>query len=252
MDIRQIRNATLIIHYADRKFLIDPFLANKGTLPPFPNTPNQHIANPLVDLPISIAEIIEVDAVFITHLHPDHFDEAAKGVLPKDIKIYAQNDKDVESIKKEGFLNVESLQQVNNIGDIRISKTNGKHGSGEITKFTGEVSGIVFNHPNEPGLYVAGDTIWGSDVQNAIDTYNPKVIVINGGAAQFLEGGPITMTKEDVYETHKAAPQAKIVVSHMESLNHCLLTRKELNRFIVEKGITNNILVPSDGEVYSF
>ncbi|MCT4571157.1 Lrp/AsnC family transcriptional regulator [Bacillus thuringiensis] len=119
-------------------------------------------------------------------------------------------------------------------------------------KISGEVSGIVFNHPDEPRLYVAGDTIWCNDVQQAIDTHDPEVIVINGGAAQFLEGGPITMTKEDIYDTKQAAPQAKIIVSHMESLNHCLLTRKELNDFIDKKGLSNTILVPSDGESYSF
>ena len=59
--------------------------------------------NPLVSLPTSIEEIIQVDAVIITHLHPDHFDQIAKEVLPKDIKIYAQNEKDVEAIKKKVF-----------------------------------------------------------------------------------------------------------------------------------------------------
>ncbi len=54
------------------------FLADKGSIPPFPNTPNQDMRNPLVSLPISIEEIIQVDAVIITHLHPDHFDEVAK------------------------------------------------------------------------------------------------------------------------------------------------------------------------------
>ncbi|MEB8811845.1 MBL fold metallo-hydrolase, partial [Bacillus cereus] len=31
MDIRLIRNATLVLHYGDKKFLIDPFLAEKGS-----------------------------------------------------------------------------------------------------------------------------------------------------------------------------------------------------------------------------
>lgn len=35
MDIQQIRNATLVVTYANQVFLIDPFLGEKGTLPPF-------------------------------------------------------------------------------------------------------------------------------------------------------------------------------------------------------------------------
>ena len=251
MNIRQIRNATLVIHYADRKFLIDPFLADKGTMPPFPNTPNQ-VHNPLVSLPTSLEEITQVDAVIVTHLHPDHFDEAAKKVLPKDIKIYAQNEKDADAIKKEGFHNVEALTKGISIGGISLIRTNGKHGTGEIGTMMGEVSGVVFKHPNEKTLYIAGDTIWCSDVQDAIKTHKPEVIVVNGGAAQFLLGDPIIMTKEDIYETYMNAQHSTIIVSHMETVNHCLLTRKELKAFIDEKELSGHILVPDDGQSYSF
>ncbi|UYX55625.1 MBL fold metallo-hydrolase (plasmid) [Bacillus thuringiensis] len=252
MDIRLIRNATLVLHYGDKKFLIDPFLAEKGSIPPFPNTPNQHMLNPLVSLPTSIEEIIQVDAVIITHLHPDHFDQIAKEVLPKDIKIYAQNEKDVEAIKKEGFQNVEALTNAINMGSITLTKTDGKHGTGDIGHLMGEVSGVVFKHPNEKTLYIAGDTIWCTDVQKVLKTHNPEVIVVNGGAAQFLQGNPVIMTKEDIYQTHMEAQHSTIVVTHMEAVNHCLLTRKELKDFINEKRLSNNILVPSDGEVSHF
>ena len=36
MNITQIRNATIIVQYAGKKFLIDPMLADKGAYPPFP------------------------------------------------------------------------------------------------------------------------------------------------------------------------------------------------------------------------
>jgi len=43
MKLKQIRNATIIITYANKRFLIDPLLAAKGTYPPFPMTHNQHL-----------------------------------------------------------------------------------------------------------------------------------------------------------------------------------------------------------------
>src|SRR5690625_1871796 len=89
MDIKLIRNATLVVQYAGKKFLIDPFLADKGTLPPFPSLRQNNSNNPLVSLPISIEDIIHnVDAVIVTHLHYDHWDDAAKEALPKEIKIF--------------------------------------------------------------------------------------------------------------------------------------------------------------------
>lgn len=252
MNIHFIRNATLVLEYADKKFLIDPFLSEKGAMPPFPNTANQHLSNPTVELSTSINEIIDVDAVIVTHLHPDHFDEKAKKVLPKEITIFAQNQDDVEVIKGEGFQHVVSLENQSSFADITLSRTEGKHGEGEILKQTGKVSGVVFSHSQEKTIYIAGDTLFNEDVQEAIQKHHPEIIVVNAGAAQFLEGGPITMTKENVVQTHQEAPNATIVAVHMESLNHCLLTREELKQLIEEKKLSTKVLIPNDDQTLSF
>lgn len=86
MNIQQIRNATIVVKYADKKFLIDPMLAEKGTYPPFSNSIRQDQYNPLVSLPTSIDNIINVDAVIVTHLHLDHFDEEPKEYCQKILK----------------------------------------------------------------------------------------------------------------------------------------------------------------------
>ncbi|MGM0840297.1 MAG: MBL fold metallo-hydrolase [Bacillota bacterium] len=253
MNIRLIRNATLVVEYAGKRFLIDPFFAEKGSMPPFPNTPNQGRANPLVGLPVAVEEVVdEVDAVIVTHLHPDHFDEAAIHALPKELKVFAQNEKDAGTIREKGFLDVKALRKPTTFEGIELIKTSGQHGRGEITQFTGEVSGVVLKHSDEQSLYIAGDTVWCADVEAAIDAHRPEVIVVNAGAAQFLEGGPITMTSEDILRTHKAAPEAKVITVHMESLNHCLLTRNELSKFIEENNLSGTVLVPEDGESLEF
>jgi hypothetical protein len=51
---------------------------------------------------------------------------------------------------------------------------------------------------------------------------------------------------------YKAAPNTKIIPSHMEAINHWTLSREKLKRFINEKGISSNVLVLDDGELYSF
>lgn len=252
MDIQLIRNATLVLHYGDKKIIVDPFFADKGSMPPFQNTPNQDQNNPTVGLPFAIDSLLDADAVIVTHLHPDHFDEMAKKRLPKDILLYAQNEQDCQVIQEAGFTNVHSLENSPQVGDVTIKRTNGKHGTGDILKKTGIVSGVVFTHPDEKTLYVAGDTIWCPDVEEAIQTHHPDVIVLNGGAAQYLVGDPITMTKEDIYEVYKAAPNAQIVVCHMESLNHCLLKRTELSEFLSMNKAADRIAMPNDGEKLSY
>ncbi|MCY8684210.1 MBL fold metallo-hydrolase [Bacillus spizizenii] len=253
MNIQQIRNATLVVKYAGKTFLIDPMLAEKGAYPPFPNAPRQDQNNPLVELPTSVDNIIkDIDAVIVTHLHYDHWDEAAKEVLPKDIKLFSQNEEDAKEIRNAGFKNVEVLTRDTVFEGIQLMKTKGEHGRGEILKLAGLVCGVVFKHKSEKTLYIAGDTVWYDAVQEEIETHQPDIIVVNGGDNQFYEGGSLVMGKEDIYETYKAAPNEKIIVSHMEAANHWGLSREELKSFINEKGISSHVLVPDDGESYSF
>lgn len=77
MKLTQIRNATLLLEYAGKKFLIDPMLAEKEAWPGFAGNARTHLRNPMVDLPVPLDELLAVDAVIITHTHADHWDEAA-------------------------------------------------------------------------------------------------------------------------------------------------------------------------------
>jgi L-ascorbate metabolism protein UlaG (beta-lactamase superfamily) len=253
MNIKHIRNATIVVEYANKKFLIDPMLGEKGAYPPFPNSPRQDQNNPLVSLPTSVEDVINgVDAVIVTHLHLDHFDEAAQRLLPKEIKMFVQNEEDAKEVQNAGFQNVEVLTKDTVFEGIQLVKTRGEHGRGEILKLAGLVCGVVFKHQSEKTLYVAGDTVWYDAVREEIDTHNPDIIVVNGGDNQFFEGGSLIMGKEDIHEAYKAAPNAQIIVVHMEAVNHWGLSREELNKFINEKDMTSRVEVPDDGESYTF
>jgi len=208
--------------------------------------------NPLVSLPTSIDNIINVDAVILTHLHLDHFDEVAKDLLPKDIKVFVQDKKDAKELRDAAFKNIEILHKDTVYEDIKLAKTPGQHGRGEILKIAGNVCGVVFKHPNEKALYVAGDTICYEGVREVITTHKPEIIVVNAGDNQFLDSDSLIMGKDDIYEVYKTALNAKIIASHMEAINHWTLSREELKSFINEKGISSDVLVPDDGEEYTF
>ena len=109
MKITQIRNATIIVDYSNTKFLIDPWLMPKDYMPGFDTAINSEIRQPRVELPFEIEKIVDVDAVIITHIHPDHWDEFAEKSINKDMKIFVQSDYDKNYIQSKGFKNVEIL-----------------------------------------------------------------------------------------------------------------------------------------------
>ncbi|NBD24998.1 MBL fold metallo-hydrolase [Paenibacillus glycinis] len=252
MKVTLIRNATLVVEYAGKKFLVDPFLGDRGAYPPFPNSLRQDQNNPLVSLPASLDNIINVDAVIVTHLHLDHFDQKAKEVLPKGIPMFVQNEKDAKEVRNAGFQHVEILGDNSRFEDIRLIKTEGEHGRGEILTLAGSVCGVIFKNPEEKTLYVAGDTVWHDAVREVLETHKPEIIVVNGGDNQFLQGGSLVMGKEDIHHVYQAAPSSIIISVHMEAVNHWTLSRAELKGFLAEKGISSHVFVPNDGESYAF
>lgn len=251
--ITQIRNATLRIDYGGVRFLVDPMLAERHSFPGFPGSVNSEQHNPMVHLPLPIADIVDVDAVIVTHLHEDHWDQAAQDALPKDLPVFAQNDTDAEFIRGQGFTDVRVLSQSSEFDGVRLIKTAGRHGTEAhyevMAEILGEVCGVVFSHPEEKTIYLAGDTIWNEDVAAVLSAHAPEIAILNAGYAmvQGIDGG-IIMGTEDVLRVHQAAPEARLIASHMEAINHCVLTRAELRAFAAEEGFSDKLLTPGDGE----
>lgn len=256
MKITQIRNATLRIDYGGARFLIDPMLGDEGAYPPFAGTRNQHLRNPLVPLVTPMSENLDADAVIVTHLHADHWDEAAARLIDKAVPIFTQNASDAARITAAGFNKTRLLGADSEFTGVSLIKTGGQHGSDEaIQKLgdrLGEVCGVVFRHANEKTLYLAGDTIWNRHVEDALDTHQPALVILNAGAAVIDAVGPIIMGKDDVLQVHRAAPHARIIASHMEALNHCTLSRDELRDFASMKGFIGMLDIPEDGETLMF
>ena len=259
VNFQQIRNATIKLKYAGTTFLIDPMLAKKGAYPGFEGTYNSELRNPLVELPIPLNKVMKADAVIVTHTHLDHWDDAAKQGLPKNIPIFAQNEQDAQSIRKDGFKDVRVLTENTVFKGTHLSKTGGQHGDNTIMQspigeLLGIVSGVVFQRPGHKSVYVAGDTVWNRHVEEAIGKYQPDVVILNTGYAR-VKGfeGAIIMGKEDLLRAYELAPKATVIGSHMEAVNHGMQSPQELRDYIVEKGMsTQRVLVPEDGASYSF
>ncbi|MDQ2091064.1 MBL fold metallo-hydrolase [Marimonas arenosa] len=256
MEIQQIRNATLIIEFAGKRFLVDPMLSAKDSLPPFAGTPNDHKRNPLVELPIGLDDITNVDAVIVTHTHLDHWDGAAADTLPKTLPLFVQHEADAGKIREAGFTDIRLLSENSSFDDIALIKTPGQHGSDEAMRRLGdrlgEVCGVVFRHPAEETLYLAGDTVWNDDVADNLSRHAPGVVILNCGDAQINGIGSIIMGRADLLEVSNAAPRANIVATHMEAVNHAVLTRQELKTFAATSGIESRVHVPNDGETLRF
>ena len=246
-SVQLLRNATCRIQYGGKTFLLDPYLSDAGAGPAIANTPNPR-PNPLVGLPIPAAEVVRgIDATLVTHTHNDHWDMPARTRLPKGGPLFVQPP-DSARITQAGFTDVRAIDASMVWEGITITRTGAQHGTGATGQRMGAVSGYVLSRAGSPVIYIAGDSVWCPEVAAAIQTHRPSIIFVHAGAAQFLEGGPITMDVDDVVKVCQAAPQATIVAMHMEAVNHCVLTRDLLRAGLSRASIQSKVLIPKDGE----
>lgn len=267
MKIRQIRNATLVIDIGKAKFLVDPWLAPNAT-DAFPG--------PTASLVVPIEEIVNVDGVILTHLHPDHWDTAAVENLASDMPIFTQHGHDRDRVKAGEVLIVEPTGEVwfqlvedKTFQDVRVltgnpefkgvklQKVPGQHGSDFALQAAydvlREVMGVVLSCPGEKTLYIAGDTNWNEYVEANIAEYRPDIVVVNAGNAKLpgIDDG-IIMSPEDVARVCEAAPDAVVIASHMEAVSHATTSRAELRDYLEGVGLGHRVLIPLDGDTLTF
>lgn len=258
---QQIRSATAIVTYGGVRFLIDPWLGDKESVPGLPAAYEPTRRSPFHDLPLPISEITQVDAVIATHLHFDHFDEAAATVLPKDMPIFTQDGVDAATLRSRGFNDVRILRfNGTDFKGVTLYKVDCMHAAPgergrlyEAYQMRGDACGVVMRHPDvEKALYLAGDTIWCDYVADAIHNFQPGVIVVNAAEATLRGFSPIIMGLHDLRKVLAYAPNATVVASHMDNVPHARLTRKDLRLFVEMNHLQQRLLVPEDGETLLF
>ena len=243
MKFEHIRNATIILEYAGKRFLIDPWFADKGSLGVFadnemgllsPVEEKNHIPMPMTELPKPINEILaEIDVNIITHIHPDHIDIKENGTcgerLNKKIPIFVRAEEEADTMKKSGFENVFIM-----------------------TEQGADIDGIkILQNTSEPTVYITGDTIWYDEVKQTIKKYNPDIIIVNACGAEFTTFGQLMMNDKDVCLMHQYAPDATIVAVHLDTVSHQMVTREDLKKTLKQAGINQSVIIPDDGESFT-
>ena len=154
MRLTLVRHATLIVELGGRRILVEPMLDDAGAREPVEDTANAR-RNPLVPLPLPAEEVVrDLDAVVVTHLHEDHFDETGARLVPRDVPVFCQPE-DEEYLRGLG-LDARPVGVELEWEGLRIARTGGRHGTDQATvDDLAPISGFVLDD-----LYIAGDTVW--------------------------------------------------------------------------------------------
>ncbi|MUJ19950.1 MBL fold metallo-hydrolase [Aliivibrio fischeri] len=259
MKIHHLRSATFIIESGERFILIDPMLGKKGSMPPFSVIKAKAAKNPTVEMPSNADELLnKVTHTLITHSqtfgikalqHGDHLDPAGEAFLTSRNIPVATPAKDKAYLEKYDLTvnwGIEDWQTIDFL-DGKLTAVPALHGHGWIHKVMANGVGFFLELPNEPSIYISGDTVLTDDVKRALTELKPDITVVAAGRARMDVGQPLLMSIEEVMEFIRLSPN-KVIANHMEALNHCAVTRPILKEAINKNGLSDKTLIPADGE----
>ena len=263
MKIHHLRKATFIIESGTNLILIDPMLSDKGKLPPFSVIRHKARMNPTVPLPDNASEILDkVTFCLITHSqtfgikalqHTDHLDAPGESFLRKNNIPVACRQQDGAYLKKYG-INVElelNYWQPEPFLDGEITAVPAQHGHGWIHHLMANGAGFFLQLPDEPSIYISGDTVYTKDVERALTKFKPDIALVAAGSASLDVGKSILMPLEEIITFVRVAPN-KVIANHLEALNHCPTTRSQLKQTLEKKDLLSKTFIPDDGETLTF
>ena len=250
MQVHFIRNATLIIQTGEYRILVDPMLGPKGSGPSFSFIRHKSQRNPIVDLPENAEEMLEtVTCGLVTHRHFDHLDPVGINLLAqRQIPVYCSL-WDEAHLQKKGINTIAlSINQSHDFLNGRITVFEAAHGYGLIGKLMGHGVGYLLELPDEPSLYISGDTVLTPTVRHVLAELQPDLAVLAAGRASLDWGKPILMPLNEMLEFVQLAP-GKVIATHMEALNHCPVTRAQFRGAMIQAGLIDKVFIPDDGNV---
>ncbi len=263
MKIHHLRNATFVIESGKNFILIDPMLGAKGSLPPFSRIRFQSLKNPLVDFPSNADSILrKVTNCLITHSqkfgikalqHTDHLDLKGEEFLRVKNTPIGTLARDAVTLKKYGLniqVQLDYWRPQTFLGG-EIVAVPAQHGHSWVHNLMANGAGYFLQLPEEPSIYISGDTVYTPDVQRALKELKPDISIIASGTATLDIGKPILMSMDELIQFIHAAP-GKVVANHLEALNHCPTTRKQLKQEIESNGLQSKVYIPNDGDVLTF
>jgi L-ascorbate metabolism protein UlaG (beta-lactamase superfamily) len=125
------------------------------------------------------------------------------------------------------------------------------HGRGLAGWLMRPGAGYFIESRGDKSIYISGDTVLTPTVMHVLKDLKPDIAVLNAGTATLDFGKPILMTIDEQLDFIKASP-GKVIAVHLGCLNHLLTTRAMLRNAVSKEGLSDKVMIPTDGELMMF
>jgi L-ascorbate metabolism protein UlaG (beta-lactamase superfamily) len=254
VKLHHLRNATFVLEAAGQRILVDPMLGPRGQAPPLAVFRSKPKLNPTVELPADAGEALDgITAGLVTHFrrgHIDHLDRAGRKLLrDRGVPVWCRAG-DERPLQHRGIAAhpVAPHETVPFVAGGTVTAFPAVHGYGVIATLMGPGAGYLIELPDEPSVYVSGDTVLTPHVRGVLADRRPDVAIMAAGTAQLDVGRPILMPLDEQMEFVRLAPGI-VLANHLEAVNHCHTDRATLAARLAAEGLADKVRIPADGDV---
>lgn len=226
--IQWIGGPTYILKLGSFKVLTDPMLGPKSKeafrIKIHPTTGEPNAAIERFSDPAEFDKS-DIDLLLISHMHPDHIDPLAAGILDKNLKAIATA-AGVPTMQKWGFTNAAALEWNDTITlhkgeeSLKITAVKSMHAREPLNSELGKGNGYIIEYSSGKSIfriYWTGDTVWFDEIASYSKYGKLDLFIPNMGA---VGNGKRGLDASQALKIITALDPKKIIPVHHTTFSH--------------------------------
>jgi len=251
VEITYIGGPTAVISIAGVTFITDPTFDAPGREYALGKVTLRKLNGPA----FPVEHLGKIDVALVSHeQHPDNLDIAGRALLPR-IPLVLSTKHSAARLGAHALgLDPWDSRMIDTPSGstLRITATPARHGPAGIEPLSGEVIGFLISMDGTDLVYVTGDTVWYEGTAEVARRYQPRVVVLFGGAASARGPFHLTMNTNDAVEAAKAFSNATLVPVHHDGWAHFTQTQFDIQKTFAALGIADRLQLVEPGQPMRF
>jgi L-ascorbate metabolism protein UlaG (beta-lactamase superfamily) len=251
-----VGNATTVICHGGFTLLTDPNFLHRGQ--------RAYLGYGLTtvrrrDPALSTAQLPELDAIVLSHMHGDHWDRVAQRGLDRRLPVittpHAARRLHVRGFRRaQGLRTWERRMLVKDDRMVRITSLPGRHAPGRLRRLLPPVMGSLLEFGTTGGevdlrLYISGDTLMGEEVREIARRYpDIDVGVVHLGGTMLLGLLMVTMDGRQGCDWLQTVPCTWAIPVHYDDYTAFKSPLSDFQREVDRRGLSERVRYVQPGQ----